>query len=456
MIHFLENSTRKLTKWHSKNKGGCVSNKKAFPKEETTGLIDSVAPPVLFNVWKIRHEFPMLQQHLHGKPFIYLDSAATTQKPRCVIDAMSRFYQDQYGTVHRSVYDFASQATTRYNNVRQKVKEFLNAAFVEEIIFTKGTTESINLVASSFGKAFLQPGDEVLITVMEHHSNIVPWQMICEERGAHLKAVPINEQGELILEEFEKLLSDRTKIVSVAHIANSTGTLNPIEDIIKLSHAKGAKVLIDGAQSIAHMPIDVQKLKADFYVFSGHKAYGPTGVGVLYGKRSLLEKMPPYQGGGDMIDEVTLSSSTYQHPPLKFEAGTPMIAEVIGLGEALDFIERLGRDKIAAWEQSLLEYATKRMSEVKGLRIIGTAAHKSSIISFVVAGLHPLDIGTLLDLRGIAVRTGQLCAQPTLDFFNVSSLTRISFGLHNTLEEIDVFVETLKEVILLLRPSMSY
>jgi cysteine desulfurase/selenocysteine lyase len=354
------------------------------------------------------------------------------------------------------VYDFASQATTRYNSVRQKVKEFLNAAFVEEIVFTKGTTESINLVASSFGKAFLHPGDEVLITVMEHHSNIVPWQMICEERGAHLKFVPINDRGELIFEEFEKLLSDRTKIVSVAHIANSTGTLNPIEEIIQLSHAKGARVLIDGAQSSAHMPIDVQKLKADFYVFSGHKAYGPTGVGVLYGRRSLLEKMPPYQGGGDMIEEVTLSSSTYQHPPLKFEAGTPMIAEVIGLGEAIDFIERIGRDKIAAWEQKLLKYATQALDDVKGVRIIGTAAKKSAIISFVVNGIHPLDIGTLLDLRGIAVRTGLLCAQPTLNFFNVSSLTRISFGLYSSMEEIDIFVEALKEVVLLLRPAMSY
>jgi cysteine desulfurase / selenocysteine lyase len=413
-------------------------------------------PSKKFNVGKIRQEFPMLGQQLHGKPFIYLDSAATTQKPGSVVDAMSRFYQEQYGTVHRSVYDFASQATSRYNAVRQKVKEFLNAAFVEEIVFTKGTTESINLVASSFGKAFLQPGDEVLITVMEHHSNIIPWQMMCEERGAHLKAAPINDRGELILEEFEKLLTERTKIVSVAHIANATGTVNPIEEIIALAHAKGAKVLIDGAQSCAHMPIDVQRLKADFYVFSGHKAYGPTGVGVLYGKRSLLEKMPPYQGGGDMIDEVTLSASTYQHPPLKFEAGTPMIAEVIGLGEAIDFIERIGRDNIAAWEQHLLSYATRAISEIKEVRVIGTAAKKGAIISFVVNGIHPLDIGTLLDLRGIAVRTGLLCAQPTLHFFNVSSLTRISLGLYSSIEEIDIFVEALKEILLLLRPAMSY
>jgi len=408
------------------------------------------------NIRKIRHEFPMLHQLMHGKPLIYLDSAATSQKPRRVIDAMNHFYSEQYGTVHRSVYDFASQATTRYNEVRQKVKEFLNAAFEEEIVFTRGTTDAINLVASSFGKAFLQPGDEVIITTMEHHSNIVPWQMICTERGAHLKAVPINDRGELIFEAFEQLLTDRTKLVSVAHIANATGTLNPVEEMIQCAHARGAKVLVDGAQSAAHMPIDVQKMKADFFVFSGHKAYGPTGVGVLYGKRSLLEKMPPYQGGGDMIDEVTLNSFSFQHPPVKFEAGTPMIAEVLGLGEAIQFIESIGRHKIAAWEQEVLEYATKRLREIKGLRQIGTASKKGAIISFVVDDLHPLDIGTLLDIRGIAVRTGQLCAQPTLKHFNLSSMTRVSFGIYNTLEEVDTFVEALKEVVLLLRPALSY
>ncbi len=409
-----------------------------------------------FNIKKIRNEFPMLHQMLHGKPFIYLDSAATTQKPRAVIEAMRRFYEEQYGTVHRSVYEFASQATTRYNDVRQKVKEFLGAAFVEEIIFTKGTTEAINLVASSFGKAFLQPGDEVLITEMEHHSNIIPWQLICEEKGAHLKFVPINDRGELILEEFDRLLTNRTKIVSVAHIANLTGTLNPIEEIIKRSHARGAKVFIDGAQSIAHIPIDLQELQADFYAFSGHKAYGPTGVGVLYGKRALLEKMPPYQSGGDMTDEVTLTGSTYQHPPLKFEAGTPMIAEVIGLGEAIDFIESLGREAIAAWEQELLDHATKRLAEVKGLKMIGTAPEKGAIISFVIDDLHPLDIATLLDIRGIAVRTGRVCAQLTVNHFHVASIIRISFGLYNTIEEIDTFVAALKDVVLLLRPSLSY
>lgn len=409
-----------------------------------------------FNVWKVRQEFPMLHQMMHGKPFVYLDTAATAQKPRCVVDALIRFYTQQYGTVHRSVYDFASQATARYNTVRQKVKEFINAHFVEEIIFTKGTTEGINLVAHSFGKAFLQQGDEVLISEMEHHSNIVPWQLVCEERGAILKVIPINERAELDMQEFQKLLSDRTKIVSVAHIANATGTVNPIEEIIKLSHARGAKVLIDGAQAAGHFAIDVRKLGADFYVFSGHKAYGPTGVGILYGKKALLEKMPPYQGGGDMIEEVAFSGTTYQQPPLKFEAGTPGIAEVLGLGEAIDFINRLGRDKIAAWEKGLLEYATVRLQELKGVRIIGTASKKGGIISFVIDGLHPLDIGTLLDIRGIAVRTGHLCAQPTLQRFGLQSMVRVSFGLYNTTEEIDAFINALKEAMLLLRPAMSY
>ena len=409
-----------------------------------------------FNVWKVRSDFPMLQQTMHGKPLIYFDSAATSQKPRAVIDAMTRFYSQQYSTVHRAVYDIASQATDLYESVRQTVKNFLNAAHSEEIIFTKSATDGINLVASSFGRTFLAPGDEVIISEMEHHSNIVPWQMVCQERGAVLKAIPINNRGELLLEEFEKLLTERTKIVSIAHVANATGTINPIEEIIGRAHAKGAKVLIDGAQSAPHMPVDVQKLGADFFVFSGHKAFGPTGVGVLYGKRALLERMPPYQGGGDMIEEVDIAHSTFQNAPHKFEAGTPMIAEVIGLGAALQYIESLGREKIAAWELELLNYATGRLAAVNGLRIIGTAAKKGPIISFAIDNLHPLDIGTLLDLRGIAVRTGHLCAQPTMRFFGIPAITRISFAAYNTMEEIDLFVEALKEVLLLLKPAMSY
>jgi len=409
-----------------------------------------------FNVSKIRQEFPMLHQSMHGKPFIYLDTAATAHKPRSVIDSMVSFYTEKYATVHRSLYDFASQATAEYNAVRKQVKDFINASFVEEIIFTKGTTEGINLVASSFGKAFIEPGDEIIISVMEHHSNILPWQLLCEDRKAHLKVIPIDDRGELILESYEKLLTERTKIVSVAHMSNSTGTINPIEKIIKLAHAHGAKVLIDGAQAASHMPVDVHRLGADFYVFSGHKAYGPTGVGILYGKRALLEKMPPYQGGGDMIETVSMYSSTFQAPPLKFEAGTPMIAEVIGLGEALTFIERIGREQIAAWEKELLDHATKKLLEIKGLKIIGTAERKGALISFVIDGIHPLDIGTLLDIRGIAVRTGQLCAQPLLQCFNLSTVTRISFGVYNTFEEIDHFITSLKDVLLLLRPALSY
>ncbi len=415
-----------------------------------------MAPPAEYNVRKIRQQFPMLHQKMHGKPFIYLDSAATAHKPTSVIETMSRFYSEQYATVHRAVYDFASQATDRHHAVRNQVKKFLNAAFPEEIIFTKGATDGINLVAHCFSKAFIEKGDEVLISVMEHHSNIVPWQMVCEERGATLKFIPINDRAELIFEEFEKLLTDRTRLVSIAHIANSTGTINPVEEIIKCAHVRGAKVLIDGAQSAPHQVVDVQKLGVDFFVFSGHKAYGPTGIGVLYGKKSLLEKMPPYQGGGDMIEEVSLKGSTYQHPPMRFEAGTPPIAEVMGLGEAIDYIETIGRDKIAAWERDLLEYATQKMQGIRGLKIMGTAARKSAIISFQIKDLHSLDMGTLLDLRGIAIRTGHLCAQPTLKHFGLGQIARASFALYNTFEEVDLFVKALEEVSLLLRPTLSY
>lgn len=409
-----------------------------------------------FNVWKIRQDFPMLRQLMHGRPFIYLDSAATAHKPQSVINAISDFYANHYATVNRSVYDFASKANAQYNLVRQKVKRFLNAAFVEEIIFTKSTTEAINMVAHCLGRFYLQPGDEVLISEMEHHSNIIPWYMCCKEKSAHLKVIPVNESGELIFEEFQKLLSNRTKIVSIAHMSNVLGTINPLAEIVKEAHAKGAKVVIDGAQSAPHMPIDVQKLGVDFYAFSAHKMYGPTGIGVLYGKRSLLEIMPPYQGGGDMVDEVSFDRITYQEPPLKFEAGTPMIAEVMGLGAALDYIEAIDQELIAAWEKDLLEYATRRLYEIKGLKIIGTAKQKGPILSFSIYGFHPLDLATLLDLRGIAIRTGQLCAQPILRRYNLSSISRISLAFYNTREEIDLFIHALKEALLLLKPEISY
>lgn len=412
--------------------------------------------PFEHEIWKIRPYFPMLQKQMHDKPFIYLDSAATTHKPLAVIEAMTRFYSEQYATVHRSVYDFAAQATSQYQTVRNQVKQFLNAAFVEEIIFTKGTTDGINLVANSFLKTFAQQGDEVILSMMEHHSNLVPWQMICAEKGLKLKLIPMNSRGELELDQLDLLLTDRTKIVSITHIGNVTGTVNPIEKITQMAHSRGAKIFIDGAQSAAHLAVDVQKLGVDFYAFSGHKAYGPTGIGILYGKKALLEKMPPYLGGGDMVDEVFFDQATYQHPPLRFEAGTPPIAEVIGLGAALQFIESIGRDKIEAWELELLYYATKRMQEIPGLRILGTAPQKGGIISFQVENLHPLDIGTLLDIRGIAIRTGNLCAQPTLRQLGVAQTARISFGIYNTPADIDAFVQALKEVILLLRPTLSY
>jgi cysteine desulfurase/selenocysteine lyase len=390
----------------------------------------------------IRRDFPLLA----NSPLIYLDSAATAQKPAVVIEAIRQFYAEEYGTVHRALYALSAHATARYDAVREAVRAFLNAKSADEIIFTKGTTESINLVASSFSKAFLKSGDEILISEMEHHANLVPWQIVAQERGVHLKIIPINDQGDLILEEVERLLTSRTKLVSIAHIANSTGTLNPIETIIRLAHAKGAKVFIDGAQSAPHMPVDVQRLDADFFAFSGHKAFGPTGIGVLYGKRELLEKMPPYQAGGDMIETVTLTSSSYQPPPLRFEAGTPLIAEVIGLGAALSYIESLGRAEIAAWEARLLAYATEKLQAIPGLRLIGTAKEKGPILTFVIEGMHPLDIGTLLDLRGIAVRTGHLCAQPTMQRFGITAATRISFAAYNTLEEIDLLTTALHEI----------
>ncbi|MDQ5956114.1 MAG: aminotransferase class V-fold PLP-dependent enzyme [Candidatus Rhabdochlamydia sp.] len=409
-----------------------------------------------FNVWKIRQDFPMLRQLMHGRPFVYLDSAATAQKPQIVINTISDFYTTCYATVNRSVYDFASKASAHYNIVRQKVKRFLNAAYVEEIIFTKSTTESLNLVAHCLSKLCLQPGDEVLISEMEHHSNIVPWYMCCREKGAYLKVIPVNESGELIFEEFQKLLSDKTKIVSIVHMSNVLGTVNPIAEIVKEAHAKGAKVVVDGAQSAPHMLIDVQNLGVDFYAFSAHKMYGPTGLGILYGKRSLLEIMPPYQGGGDMVDEVAFDKITYQEPPLKFEAGTPMIAEVMGLGAALDYIEAIDQKLIATWEKDLLEYTTQRLVQIKGLKIIGISQQKGPILSFSIVGFHPLDLATLLGLRGIAIRTGHLCAQPILKRYHLSSLLRISLAFYNTFEEIDLFIHALKEALLLLKPEISY
>lgn len=396
---------------------------------------------------KLREDFPVFKKTMHGKPLVYLDTAATAQKPQVVIDCIADFYANHYGTVHRAIYELAVDATKYYQDTREKARAFLNAEKLQEIIFTRGTTESINLVASSFGKAFIQPGDEVIISEVEHHSNIVPWQMMCEERQTKLRIIPVNERGEVDLEAYANLLNSKTKMVAIAHIANSIGTIHPIKKIIEMAHAKGAKVLIDGAQSAAHMPIDVQALDADFFVFSGHKAYGPTGVGVLYGKEALLEAMPPYQGGGDMIETVTFDKTSYNTLPLKFEAGTPNIADVIGLGAALDYLNKIGMPSIALWEHELLEYATTKLLRIPGVKIIGTAEEKASIISFVVEGIHPLDIGTFLDLEGVAVRTGHHCAQPTMRRFNVPSTLRVSLSFYNDQRDIDRFTEALKRSI---------
>lgn len=402
---------------------------------------------------KIREDFPMLKSTMHGHPLIYFDSAATAQKPQAVIDTITHFYTQHYGTVHRAIYELSAYATKAYEDSRKKVRALLNAAKDKEIIFTRGATESINMVAYSFGKQFVSKGDEIVISAMEHHSNIVPWQLMCEDRGAVLKIIPINKHAELDLDAYASLLNEKTKLVAVAHVANSTGTHNPVKQIIQMAHRTGAKVLIDGAQSVPHMPVDVQALDADFYVFSGHKMYGPTGVGVLYGKEELLNAMPPYQGGGDMIETVTLSMTTYNELPLKFEAGTPMIAEVLGLGAAIDYVTSIGIEKIQAWETELFRYATEQFEELDGIRIIGTAKEKGAIISFAVEDVHPLDIGTLLDLRGIAIRTGHHCAQPTMNAFNVSATCRASFAFYNTKQEIDTFINCLKEVTRFLSES---
>ncbi len=409
-----------------------------------------------FDVRRVREDFPMLKKRMNGRHLIYLDTAATSQKPQSVIDAIYTFYSAEYGTVHRAIYELAAHSTEMYSTVRTKVQQFIGAREEEEIIFTRGTTESINLVAHSYGRTFLKKGDEIIISEMEHHSNIVPWQLLAKEKGLKLKFIPMSLEGELRLDVFKELLSERTKLVSVAHIANATGTINPIEEIISLSHKAGAKVLIDGAQAASHLPLNVEALDVDFYAFSGHKMYGPTGIGVLYGKRELLKDMPPFIGGGDMIETVTMEESTFQDPPLRFEAGTPSIAEVIGLGAAIDYIESLGRENIEEWLGHLLSHATEKLLEVSGLKIIGTAKKKGPIISFILDDLHPLDLGTLLGLKGIAIRTGHLCAQPALSRFGLKSIARISLGIYNTLSDIDNAVEAIQEGAILLKPEVSY
>ncbi|MCH8078777.1 MAG: cysteine desulfurase [Proteobacteria bacterium] len=395
------------------------------------------------DVEKIRQDFPLLHQEVNGKPLAYLDNAATSQKPTQVIEALDKYYKEDNANIHRGVHTLSERATIDYEQAREKVRSFINANSEKEIIFVRGATEGINLIAQSYGRNKLKTGDEIIISEMEHHSNIVPWQLLCEQTGAILKIIPINDSGELILEEFEKLLSPKTKLVSIAHISNALGTINPIQTIIDRAHEHNAVVIIDGAQATPHTIVDVQALDCDFYVFSGHKLFGPTGIGVLYGKAHLLEAMPPWQGGGDMIKMVSFEKTLYNDLPYKFEAGTPHIAGVIGLGAAIDYVSATGLEAIAAHEHELLEYATEKILEVKGLRLIGTAQQKTSILSFVIDSIHPHDIGTILDHEGIAIRTGHHCAMPVMTHFNVPATARASFAFYNTFEEVDRLIQAL-------------
>jgi len=399
-----------------------------------------------FDVQKIRRDFPILSQKIHGKPLVYLDNAATTQKPQAVIDAMVRSYAEDNANIHRGVHLLSERATRAYEESRIKVQKFLNAADLREIIFVRGTTEAINMVAQTFGRANIGKGDEVLITEMEHHSNIVPWQLICEEKGAHLKVIPITDEGELRLDLIDSLLTDRTKIVAVVHVSNSLGTINPIATIVEKAHARGIPVLVDGAQAVAHMPVDVQALGCDFYAISGHKLFGPTGIGVLWGRLPLLEKMPPYQGGGDMISAVSFKKTTYNVVPNKFEAGTPNIAGSVGLGAAIDYLNGIDFGAVQAYEDELLAYGTKALAAVPGIRMVGTASNKASILSFVMEDVHPHDIGTILDQEGVAIRTGHHCTQPLMERMCVPATARASLALYNTKEEIDALVRALARV----------
>ena len=400
-----------------------------------------------YDLERIRRDFPILHRTIRGgKKLVYLDNAATTQKPQAVIDRIVRYYTEENSNVHRGVHYLSEVATAAYESARTTVRRFINARDEKEIVFTRGTTESINLVASSWGRPNLRPGDEVLITAIEHHSNIVPWQLLREEKGIVLRVAPINERGELLWEEFEQLLGPRTRLVSVSHVSNVLGTINPVKEIVRAAHRRNIPVLIDGAQAAPHIKIDVQEIDCDFYAFSGHKLFGPTGVGALYGKAKTLESMPPYQGGGDMISSVTFAKTLFNVIPYKFEAGTPNIAAGIGLGAAIDYVNQLGLDRVATYEHELLEYATGKLSALPGVRLIGTAKEKASVISFVVEGVHAHDVGTVLDQEGIAIRTGHHCAQPLMERFGVPATARASFAFYNTKEEVDALAEAINRV----------
>ncbi len=410
-------------------------------------MTTTAVPATGLDVAAVRRDFPLLARTAHGHPLVYLDSANTTQKPESVIRASDRFYREQNANIHRSTYRLSEEATAAYEGARETVRRFVNARSTREIVFTRGTTESINLLATSFGQAFVKAGDEILITGMEHHSNIVPWQLLCERTGAQLRVIPIDDRGDLILDDLDRLLTERTKLVGVVHVSNALGTINPVKALIGHAHGKGVPVLLDGAQSIPHLGVDVQALDCDFLAFSGHKVYGPTGIGVLYGKESWLSKMPPYQGGGDMIASVSFEKTTYAELPAKFEAGTGNLAAAVALGAALDYVTGLGLPRIAAHEADLLAFATARLSEIPGLRIIGTAREKASVVSFVLGDIHPHDVGTILDQEGVCIRTGHHCAQPVMTRYDLPATARASFGLYNTREEIDALAAGLRKVL---------
>ena len=411
-----------------------------------TQIVENIESKI--NVSTIRSKFPVLDQKVNGKKLIYFDNAATTQKPEVVINALSDYYRQYNANIHRGLHTLAERATAAYEDTRKTVQQFINASEAEEVIFTSGTTESINLVANAYGRKFLHPGDEVVISGLEHHSNIVPWQLICQEKSALLKVIPIDAKGDIDLEAFKKIITDKTKIVAVNHISNSLGTINPVREIVQIAHDSGAIVLLDGAQATAHVDIDVQELDCDFYAFSAHKLYGPTGVGVLYGKRKLLESMNPFQSGGEMIKEVTFEKTTFNDIPYKFEAGTPNIADVIAFNEALKFVIGLGnKEDVLSYEQTLLNEATERLKEIPGLTIIGEADQKIGVISFIIEGLHHFDIGMMLDAKGIAVRTGHHCTQPLMNRFGIDGTVRVSFSIYNTLEEVSIFTDSLKQIV---------
>ena len=399
-----------------------------------------------FDVEEVRRDFPILDEKVHGKPLVYLDSAATTQKPRVVIERLDRYYRTENANIHRGIHFLSERATQVYEEARATVARFLGAADAREIVFVRGTTEAINLVAQSYGRKFIGEGDDIIVSAMEHHSNIVPWQILREQVGADLRVIPMNDHGELLIDEYERLFSDRTKLVVVTHVSNALGTINPVGEIIQIAHRRGVPVLVDGAQAVPHLRVDVRKIDCDFYAFSGHKLYGPTGVGVLYGKAGLLDAMPPYQGGGDMISSVTFEKTLYNVLPYKFEAGTPNISGAIGLGAAIDYLSKVRLDLVAAHERELLAYATETVSAIKGVRIIGTAREKAAVLSFVLDGVHAHDVGTILDQDGIAIRVGHHCAMPVMERFGVPATARASIGLYNTREEVDALVGAIEKV----------